>query len=53
MNFKNAVWHTAFTLFFEKIARYSKTGCWVLCGDKKERWLWPIILILSADYEEM
>ncbi|KAK7059249.1 hypothetical protein R3P38DRAFT_3303349 [Favolaschia claudopus] len=28
------------------------TGIWTLCGDGKERWLFPVILILAADYEE-
>lgn len=53
VNFKNAVWHGGFEAFLEKIARHSETGCSVNCGDGQERWLWPIILILSADYEEM
>ncbi|KAG6806401.1 hypothetical protein H0H92_011465, partial [Tricholoma furcatifolium] len=53
VNFKNAVWHTGFQKFLAKLAEYSKTGYWVTCGDGEERWLWPLILILSADYEEM
>ena len=27
-------------------------GCWVRCGDKVERHLFPFVFILSADYEE-
>ncbi|KAJ7845287.1 hypothetical protein B0H13DRAFT_1908438 [Mycena leptocephala] len=27
-------------------------GDWMDCGDDIRRWLWPIILILAADYEE-
>ncbi|KAF9459908.1 hypothetical protein BDZ94DRAFT_1267182 [Collybia nuda] len=53
VNFKNAVWHQAFTIFLAKIAEYSEVGHWVPCGDDTSRWLWPAILILSADYEEM
>ncbi|KAF9464619.1 hypothetical protein BDZ94DRAFT_1353444 [Collybia nuda] len=53
VNFKNAVWHTAFSVFIEQVVKYSKTGCWVTCGDNIQRQLWPTILILSADYEEM
>jgi hypothetical protein len=53
VNFKNAIWHAGFTIFLEKITEYSVTGCWVPCGDDILQWLWPIILILSADYEEM
>ncbi|KAH8991781.1 hypothetical protein EDB86DRAFT_3065116 [Lactarius hatsudake] len=34
------------------IVMHSKTGCWLECGDGVERWLFPIVLILSADYKE-
>jgi hypothetical protein len=27
-------------------------GCFFKCGDGAVRWLFPIVLILSADYEE-
>jgi hypothetical protein len=30
----------------------SKVGNWTICGDGATRWLWPLILILAADYEE-
>ncbi|KAF9462181.1 hypothetical protein BDZ94DRAFT_1368680 [Collybia nuda] len=53
VNFKNAVWHAAFEIFIGTVAQHSKTGCWIKCGDNIMRWLWPTILILSADYEEM
>ncbi|KAK6984340.1 hypothetical protein R3P38DRAFT_3332873 [Favolaschia claudopus] len=52
VNFKNAVWHASFYKLLESVARHSKTGIWTLCGDGKERWLFPVILILAADYEE-
>ncbi|EIW85524.1 hypothetical protein CONPUDRAFT_49167, partial [Coniophora puteana RWD-64-598 SS2] len=51
-NFKNAVWHESFRVFLEEIAIYAKTGRWVKCWDDIERWFFPIILILSADFEE-
>ncbi|KAF9467477.1 hypothetical protein BDZ94DRAFT_1156379, partial [Collybia nuda] len=53
VNFKNAIWHAAFEIFIGTVAQHSKTGCWIKCGDNIMRWLWPTILILSADYEEM
>jgi hypothetical protein len=31
---------------------YSKTGYHHKCADDLVRWLFPILLILSADYEE-
>ena len=51
-NFKNMVWHEAAKKILETIATYSKTGCWVKCWDDIARRLFPLILILSADYEE-
>ncbi|KAJ7184441.1 hypothetical protein C8R46DRAFT_1064066 [Mycena filopes] len=51
-NFKNVVWHTAFYKLLESLVHPSKVGEWTGCGDGKLRWLWPIILILAADYEE-
>jgi len=52
VNFKRVVWHESFRKLLESIVQYSKTGCWVQCGDQIPRHLFPIILILSADYEE-
>ncbi|KAJ7086268.1 hypothetical protein C8R44DRAFT_650957 [Mycena epipterygia] len=52
VNFKNAVWHTAFYKLLESIVAHSKTGVWTHCGDGKQRWLFPMVLILAADYEE-
>lgn len=51
-NFKNAVWHAAFYKLLESIVDHSKTGIWTQCGDGKQRWLFPVIFILAADYEE-
>ncbi|KAG2116194.1 hypothetical protein BD769DRAFT_1629852 [Suillus cothurnatus] len=42
VDFKNAVWHTS---FYQLLASFE-------CGDGINRRLWPLILILSADYEE-
>ncbi|KAJ7450425.1 hypothetical protein FB451DRAFT_1342926 [Mycena latifolia] len=52
VNFKNAVWHAAFYKLLESIMLHSKTGVWTHCGDGKRRWLFPVVLILAADYEE-
>ncbi|KAJ7934928.1 hypothetical protein B0H13DRAFT_1586945, partial [Mycena leptocephala] len=51
-NFKNAVWHAAFYKLLESIAIHSKPGIWTCCGDEIIRWLFPMLLILAADYEE-
>ncbi|KAI6024318.1 hypothetical protein EDC04DRAFT_3092449 [Pisolithus marmoratus] len=52
-NFKRAVWHEAFFKLLEKVTELSKVGYLYECYDKVLRWLFPIILILSADYEEL
>ena len=52
VNLKRVVWHEGFKCVLESIIQYSKTGCWTDCGDQVSRWLFPLILILSADYEE-
>ena len=43
---------SAFYKLVETIKNYSATGCWVDCGDKIRRHIFPLILILAADYEE-
>ena len=52
VDFKKVIWHACFRKMFESISEYSKTGCWVKCGDGVERQIFPRILILSADFEE-
>ncbi|KAI6100965.1 hypothetical protein EV401DRAFT_2061435 [Pisolithus croceorrhizus] len=51
-NFKNAVWHESFRKLLQTIEKESQTGCWVNCWDGIPRRFFPIVLILSADYEE-
>ncbi|KAH7917227.1 hypothetical protein BV22DRAFT_974760, partial [Leucogyrophana mollusca] len=51
-NFKRVVWHEAFHKLLESIIPLSKTGFPHTCYDDVVRWLFPLILILSADYEE-
>ncbi|KAG1850125.1 hypothetical protein F4604DRAFT_1934564 [Suillus subluteus] len=52
VNFKNAVWHESFLKLLESVIQISRTGYWFECGDAIRCLLWPLILILSADYEE-
>ncbi|KAF6744588.1 hypothetical protein DFP72DRAFT_1078429 [Ephemerocybe angulata] len=52
VDFKRVVWHSGFQELLATIKMYSKTGFPVRCGDGIERLIFPIILILSADYEE-
>jgi hypothetical protein len=47
VNFKRMVWHKS---IFQ--VTHSKTSCWLECGDGVRQWLFPTVIILSADYEE-
>ncbi|KAG2029665.1 hypothetical protein BDR03DRAFT_880244 [Suillus americanus] len=46
------VWHESFVKILLNLEQYSRTGYSYMCYDKIMRWLFPVILILSADYEE-
>ncbi|KAI0649456.1 hypothetical protein C8Q79DRAFT_999221 [Trametes meyenii] len=50
--FKRAVWHKAFWILLESVAKWAKDGYNFQCGDGVWRILFPMILILVADYEE-
>ncbi|THV00958.1 hypothetical protein K435DRAFT_818161 [Dendrothele bispora CBS 962.96] len=52
VNFKNAVWHESVRKIIESLIPHSKTGCTLRCSDEEIRCLFPILHILSADYEE-
>ena len=52
MNFKRVIWHDSFYKLLETIETISVTGFWVKCGDGVERHIFPLVLILTADYEE-
>ncbi|KAG1864363.1 hypothetical protein F4604DRAFT_1893404 [Suillus subluteus] len=52
VNFKNTVWHESFLKILSSLASKSHMGQWFECPDNIQRWFFPIILILSADYEE-
>ncbi|KAG1888363.1 hypothetical protein F4604DRAFT_1877444 [Suillus subluteus] len=52
VDFKNAVWHTYFYQLLVSVEKHSKMGYWFECVGGIQHCLWPLILILSADYEE-
>ncbi|KAJ3509806.1 hypothetical protein NMY22_g16171 [Coprinellus aureogranulatus] len=52
VDFKRIVWHKGFELLLARLKQYASSGCSVPCGDGIERLIVPVILILSADYEE-
>ncbi|KAJ6455239.1 hypothetical protein C8R45DRAFT_1056741 [Mycena sanguinolenta] len=52
VNFKCAVWHSAFYKLLESIVTASKTGIMTEYGDGVWRCLFPFILILAVDYKE-
>ncbi|KAG1888189.1 hypothetical protein F4604DRAFT_1877352 [Suillus subluteus] len=51
-NLKRVIWHESFFKLLESIIIYVKTGFAHECHDHITRWLYPLILLLSADYEE-
>ncbi|KAK0484990.1 hypothetical protein IW261DRAFT_1330175 [Armillaria novae-zelandiae] len=51
-NFKRAVWHKAFEFILSTIKDKSKFGAWVQVAGAAELYLFPTIMILSADYKE-
>ena len=51
-NFKCTMWHESFTRILASLAAKSKTGQWFECLDGIQRWFFPLVLILSSDYEE-
>ncbi|KAI6102268.1 hypothetical protein F5141DRAFT_1065743 [Pisolithus sp. B1] len=52
-NFKGVIWHKAFYKLLKKVAELSKVGYLHECYDNVLQWHFPVILILSADYEEL
>ena len=46
------IWHDSFYKLLESIEALSVTGVGVNCGDGIMRVIYPLILILAADYEE-
>jgi len=52
VNFKCVIWHKSWYELLASIRRLSKIGCHIKCADGVVRHIFPVILILSADYEE-
>ncbi|KAF8837802.1 hypothetical protein BDN67DRAFT_991595 [Paxillus ammoniavirescens] len=52
MTLKHVVWHESFFKLLEEVIQHARSGYVHACHDKIERTLFPLILILSADYEE-
>jgi hypothetical protein len=52
VNFKRVIWHESFIQLLDTLHAISKTGLYIKCGDGIIRHFYPVILILSADYEE-
>ena len=52
MNLKRVVWHESFIKFLEDVTELSRTGYEHTCYDTVCRSLFPVVLILSGDYEE-
>lgn len=46
------MWHECFIFLLASLHEAATVGEKIKCGDGVTRWLWVIILILSADYEE-
>ena len=49
---KRVVWHESAIKLFEAMIHFLATGFQHSCWDKIIRYLFPLFLILSADYEE-
>lgn len=52
VNFKRVIWHKSFLIFLATIAPYAKTGFWHRFESSILRCLFPLVYILSSDYEE-
>ena len=52
VDFKHVVWHSSFYEVLGTIHILSKIGFHIKCADNVVHHVFPVILILSADYEE-
>ncbi|KIM78816.1 hypothetical protein PILCRDRAFT_10760 [Piloderma croceum F 1598] len=52
IDFKRMVWHKSFLRILKSIRHLSRTGYCYKCFDKVVHLLFPLIFILSTDYEE-
>ncbi|KAG2349794.1 hypothetical protein BDR05DRAFT_972737 [Suillus weaverae] len=51
-NFKATVWHKSFERILSLLTTQSKTDQWLECLDTVQPWFFPLILILSSNFEE-
>ena len=49
---KRVIWHESFFKLLDEVIQHARSGYMHVCHDKIERTLFPVILILSVDYEE-
>jgi hypothetical protein len=52
VDFKHIVWHACIAEILELLRRFSQFGYPYMCSDGIQCWLYPVILILSGDFEE-
>ncbi|KAG2356490.1 hypothetical protein BDR07DRAFT_1453395 [Suillus spraguei] len=52
VNFKNVIWHESFKCLPKSLTPLLKTSFCIKCWDGIEHLFYPLILILSANYEE-
>ncbi|KAK7692929.1 hypothetical protein QCA50_004569 [Cerrena zonata] len=52
VDFKRVVWHKSFLKYLESLRPYAKTGFWFQTSQGEKLCLFPLVIILSADYEE-
>ncbi|KAJ2932117.1 hypothetical protein H1R20_g4995, partial [Candolleomyces eurysporus] len=52
VDFKRVVWHKALKKILQSLEAWAESGYYHEISEDLARWLYPIILILSADFEE-
>ncbi|EMD38370.1 hypothetical protein CERSUDRAFT_113535, partial [Gelatoporia subvermispora B] len=51
-DFKRIIWHEASWKCLESLIGPAQFGEWMKAGDGVDRWLFPVIILVSSDYEE-
>ncbi|TFK59648.1 hypothetical protein BDN72DRAFT_890374 [Pluteus cervinus] len=52
VDFKRVIWHDSFEVILQSIVEKSYRGAEFKCGDGITRNFYPVVFVLSADYEE-
>ncbi|TFK66709.1 hypothetical protein BDN72DRAFT_131967 [Pluteus cervinus] len=52
VDFKRVIWHDSFEVILRSIVEKSYNGAEFTCGDGITRKFYPVVFVLSADYEE-